>query len=54
MQYLVKRRFDMIADSTFNERRSWWTCAVILPVAVALSCLPARGNPPMDIVEECG
>ena len=42
----------MIADATFNERRSWWTYAVILTVVVVLPCHPVRGKPPTAVAEE--
>ncbi|MHC4398963.1 MAG: M56 family metallopeptidase [Planctomycetota bacterium] len=50
--YSIQRRFEMIADATFNERQSWWTYAVILAVAALLPCLPVRGKPPTNADEE--
>jgi len=50
--YSIKRRFEMIADPTFNARKSWWAYAVVLAVAVLLPCLPVRGKPVPNAAEE--
>ncbi|MBC8868766.1 MAG: M56 family metallopeptidase [Planctomycetes bacterium] len=53
-RYSIRRRFEMIANASFNDRRSWWTHATILTVAVMLPCLPVRGASPPDAAEPPG